>query len=70
LRGSGPRAYSRDINDERRKESHIWDFEDFEKEDLLTVGVHTDCWAAGAASGGCGHLEGALRDCMDAAVSL
>ncbi|EXJ95031.1 hypothetical protein A1O1_00149 [Capronia coronata CBS 617.96] len=25
-----------------------------------------NCWAAGAASGGCGHLEKALRDCMDA----
>ncbi|KAI1611419.1 hypothetical protein EDD37DRAFT_632291 [Exophiala viscosa] len=24
-----------------------------------------NCWAAGAATGGCGHLEKALRDCMD-----
>ncbi|KAK6382878.1 40S ribosomal protein mrp10 [Rhinocladiella similis] len=25
-----------------------------------------NCWAAGAASGDCGHLEKALRDCVDA----
>jgi hypothetical protein len=30
--------------------------------------LQTDCWAAGAATGGCGHLEKALRECMDAPV--
>jgi len=32
--------------------------------------MFTDCWAAGAATGGCGHLEKALRDCMDQPVRL
>jgi hypothetical protein len=35
---------------------------------LLTYTLSIDCWAAGAASGGCGHLEKVLRECMDAPV--
>ena len=34
------------------------------------VHFRADCWAAGTASGGCGHLEKALRECMDAPVRL
>jgi hypothetical protein len=32
---------------------------------MLTDFLFPDCWAAGAASGGCGHLEKALKECMD-----
>ena len=39
---------------------HLWYITD--------IRFTTDCWAAGAASGGCGHLEKALRECMDAPV--